>query len=164
MQAIGAPLRLQLQNLISNEANRNQRIRRALSMPFAENVPPGEEYRYKQTIAINELLFDGASRPVAGTTYPSMGMKGVADNVVVWPAYVPKILRPKSVRYVQIESIDPQTSAYSFVTLDLATSFSGEDIVWQAEAPNDARTCSHIALEGNSWVLRDGLGRIYDIH
>lgn len=164
MQAIGAPLRLQLQSLISNETNRNKRIRRALSMPFTENVPSGEEYRYKQTIAIHELLFDGASRPVAGTAYPSMGMKGVADNVVLWPAYVPKILRPKSVRYVLIESVDPQSFAFSFVTLGMAASFSGEDIVWQAEVPNDARTRSRIALEGNSWVLRDGSGRIYDIH
>jgi hypothetical protein len=164
MQAIGAPLRSQLQSLIPNETNRNIRIRRALSMPFTESVPPGEEYRYKQTIAIHELLFDGASRPVAGMAYPSMGMRGVADNLVVWPAFVPKILRPKSVRYVLIESVDPQSFAYSFVTLGLAKSFSDEDIAWMADVPNDARTRSRIALEGHSWVLRDGSGRVYDIH
>jgi len=164
MQAIGAPPRSQLRGLIPNETNRNRRIRRALSLPFTEIVEPGSEHRYKQTIAINELLFDGASTPVAGTAYPSMGMKGAADNIVLWPDFVPKILRPKSVRYVLVESADPHSFAYSFATIAIANNFTGDEIEWQADVPNDARSRSSIALEGPSWVLRDGSGRIYDVH
>lgn len=168
MQAIGAPSRRQLQGLIPDEMYRNKVIRRKLSLPFTEVVEPGDEYcyRYKQTIAIHKLLFDDAntSEPVAGTAYPSMGMLGHADNIALWPEYVPKVLRPKSVRYLRIESADPESHTYSVKTLAVATSFSGDEIEWHAVAPDDAQSCRNIALEGNSWVVRDGSGRICEFH
>jgi hypothetical protein len=71
--------------------------------------PEGLEYRYKDTIAINELLFDRASpiRPnsvgpavpkmggVAGTVYPSVQMRGLADNVAIMPEFVDRYLKIK---------------------------------------------------------------------
>ena len=63
---------------------------------------------------INELLFDKAEllplRPggpksgrVAGTAYPALQMKGVADNVALWPDFVDSSLKITSVRYVLVE-------------------------------------------------------------
>ena len=65
LDRIGAPVLLQrspLINPIPHETNRNFRIRRRMSLAFTADVPDGEEHRYKETIAINELLFDRASR------------------------------------------------------------------------------------------------------
>lgn len=162
MQAIGAPPRRQLQGLIRNEKYRNKVIRRKLSLPFTEVVECGDEYRYKQTIAIHELLYDDAhlSEPVAGTAYPAMGVWGAADNIVLWPDYVPKVLRPKSVRYVLIESADPGSHTYSVKTLAAATRFSDDKIEWQPQVPDDAQSRRNIALEGDKWVVRDGSGCI----
>jgi hypothetical protein len=62
---LGAPVPAQssqrwpLINPIANETNYNRRIRRRMSLAFTADVPEGKEYRYKETIAINELLFAG---------------------------------------------------------------------------------------------------------
>jgi hypothetical protein len=92
-------MRSRLTNPIPNETKENARLRRQLSLAFTEDIPDGKEYRYKQSIAINELLFDGASplpappdgpqsRRVASTAYPAMQMKGAADNAAIWPEFV----------------------------------------------------------------------------
>jgi hypothetical protein len=73
-------------------------------------------------------------------------------------------LRIKSVRYVLVEEADEAKFSYSFLTIAYANVFSGRDILWQDTlAPEDERR-SRIALEGNVWVLRDGLGNVYDRH
>ena len=53
--------RVSLLNPIQNETNRNRRLRSRMSLAFTGDVPEDAEYRYKETIAITELLFDGAS-------------------------------------------------------------------------------------------------------
>jgi len=66
-------------------------LRQQLSEAFTEDVPEGEEWKYKLPIAINELLFEGAEQvpvgkpdgprfeKVIGTVYPAMQMRGAAD-------------------------------------------------------------------------------------
>jgi hypothetical protein len=77
------PTRASAYDLIPNETRKNAKLRRLLSLAFTEDIPVGREYRYKQSIAINELLFDKAEpiplRPggpksprVAGTVYPDI--------------------------------------------------------------------------------------------
>ena len=91
--------RPQLTNLIPHETKRNRKLGRKLSRAFTENLTPENEHRYKQSIAINELLFDGAApmpiraggpqfEYVAGIVYPAMQMRGAADNVMIYPRYV----------------------------------------------------------------------------
>ncbi len=41
---------------IPGESKENARLRFKLSKAFTADVPPGKEYRYKQSIAINESL------------------------------------------------------------------------------------------------------------
>jgi len=178
LRRIGGPdvvERPRLTNPIRNEPRRNASLRRQLSFAFTEDVPEGQEYRYKQSIAINELLFDRAeplpnppggpsSGRAAGTVYPAMRMRGAADNVAIWPEFVDSSLRIKSVRYVLVEAADEATSSYTFLTLALSHTFSGRDIVWQELHLPEIQRRSHIALEGGNWVLRDGFNRIYDLH
>jgi hypothetical protein len=146
-----------------------------LSLAFTEEIPIGREYRYKQSIAINELLFDKAApiplRPggpkslrVAGTVYPAMQMRGAADNAVIWPEFVERSLRIQSVRCVLVEQADEANLFYTFLTIAFASAFSGRDILWQSTLAPEPQLRSQITLEDNEWVLRDGLGNVYDRH
>jgi hypothetical protein len=175
---LGAPdiaMRAGIYDLIPNETSKNSKLRRLLSLAFTEDIPVGREYRYKQSVAINELLFDKADpippRPggpnsvrVAGTVYPTMQMRGAADNVAISPEFVDSSLRIKSVRHVLVEDADEARLSYTLLTIAYAGAFSGRDILWQSALAPEHERRSRIALEGNVWVLRDGLDRVYDRH
>jgi hypothetical protein len=171
LRRMGAPavaMRPRFINPIPNESKRNDRLRCQLCLAFTEDIPGDREYRYKQSIAINELLFDGASplpkypdgpksSHAAGTVYPAIRMRGSADNVAIWPEFVDSGLRIKSVRHVFIEAADGVTSSYTLLTRAMSTTFHGRDIVWQDTLLPENQRRSHIALEGDNWVIRDGL-------
>jgi len=174
---LGAPeiaMRTGIYDLIPNETRKNAKLRRLLSLAFTEDIRTGREYRYKQSVAINELLFDKAepipikvggpkSPRVAGTVYPTVQMRGVADNMAIWPEFVTS-LRIKSVRYVLVEEVDEANFAYTFLTLAYASAFSDRYIIWQDNLVPEHERRSRIALEADEWVLRDGLNNIYDRH
>ena len=123
----------------------------------------------------SELLFDKAepiplkpggpkSPRVAGTLYPALQMRGAADNAVIWPEFVESSLRIQNVRYVLVEQADEATLSYTWLTIAFASAFSGRDILWQNTLAPEPQRRSQINLENNWWVLRDGLGNIYDRH
>jgi hypothetical protein len=162
-------------NPIPNNTKQHEHLRCQLSLAFTEDVREDQNYRYKQSIAINELLFDGASpfpqyldgpksNRAAGTVYPAIRMRGSADNVAIWPEFVDSSLRIRSVRYVLVEAADEATSSYTLLTRAISTTFHGSDIVWQEALLPENRRRSHIALEGDNWVIRDGDNCIYDLH
>lgn len=168
-------LRRRLTHPIPNEPKENAKLRRQLSLAFTEDVPLGAEHRYKQSIAINELLFDGASSlPIyphgpqsdraAGTVYPAMQMKGAADNLAIWPSFVDSSLRLKSIRYVRIKVADEAKLSYTLLTLAISHEFHGNEIVWEDGLPAESARRSHITFENGEWILRDGQNRIYDRH
>ncbi len=175
---LGAPgieMRARLTDPIQNESRENATLRKQLSLAFTEDIQQGREYRYKQSIAINELLFGDAEplpiRPngptssrVAGTVYPAMQMRGAADNMAIWPEFVDSSLRIKSVRYVLVEAADAAGSAYTVLTVAYSNTFAGRDIVWQDNLPPENQRRSRISLENGDWVLRDGYDRVYDRH
>jgi hypothetical protein len=89
---------------IPDETKVNEKLRYQISKAFTADVPKGKEYRYKQTIAINETLSDvvyvGGNFPgapknpkTAGTVYPAIKMRGDADNVALLPEFVDSSLR-----------------------------------------------------------------------
>ncbi len=121
--------RLPLVHSIPNESKENAKLRHELSLAFTAEVPEGYEYRYKQSIAIKEVLLDDAEpfKPqpngpnhalAAGIVYPALQMRGAADNVAIWPEFVDSCLRLKSVRYIKVEAADAATYSYSFSTLE----------------------------------------------
>ncbi len=90
--------RLALTEPIPNETQRNKRLRKKVALAFTEDITPGFEYRYKQSVAITEFWCDhhqplpiesGGPRTaeIAGVTYPSLQMRGDADNLVFWPKF-----------------------------------------------------------------------------
>jgi hypothetical protein len=179
LDRMGAPVpsqRSPLVNPIPNETNHNFNLRRRMSLAFTADVPDGSEYRYKETIAINELLFDRASpiavrghnspqsERVAGTVYPTVKMKGLADNVAIWPDFVDRSLRIKSVRFLRVETADQERLAYTFLTIGYSQTFSEKTIVWQGDLAPEAERRTHVTFEDGHWVFRDGSKRIYDVH
>jgi hypothetical protein len=179
LDRLGAPIptqRLPLINPIPNETNHNRKLRKRMSLAFTADVPDGEEYRYKETIAINELLFERASpiaerggdsprsERVAGTVYPSVKMKGLADNVAIWPDFVDRYLQIKSVRFLRVETADEKTLTYSFLTIGYSQTFSGKAIIWQEDLAPEAQRRTHVHLENGQWVFRDGSDKKYDVH
>lgn len=178
LRQLGAPhlaARMPLIDPIENETRSNAQLRRQLSLAFTEEVRPGAEYRYKKTIAINEVLFlpggplpllpnGPTSQHVAGTVYPSKQMRGAADNVVLRPEFVDRHLALKSVRYVLVESADEENLSYSFLTLDFSQTFPNGTIAWLGIDTPEAQRRSHIALEGGAWIHRNGIGEVIDFH
>jgi hypothetical protein len=179
LDKMGAPIlpqRSPLVNPIPHETNRNSRLRRRMSLAFTKDVPDGQEYRYKETIAINELLFDRASpipnhgqdapknSRVAGTVYPTVRMRGLADNIAIWPEFVDRYLRIKSVRYVRVEAADHQKLAYTLLTVAHSHTLSGNAIDWDSELPPEAERRTQVKFEDGRWLFSDGVGRIYDVH
>ena len=158
---------------IPDETERNERLRKKVALAFTVSVTPEFEYRYKQSIALTEFWCEHQERltiypdgpqttEVAGIVYPSLQMRGDADNVVFWPKFVHSSLALKHVQYVLIEKADYTRLAFSFLTLEFAREFvGGTSIKWRDDLPSeDARRC-HVALENGKWVQRDGQGNIY---
>jgi hypothetical protein len=161
-----------LESVIPNETKQNRQLRHRLSLAFTEDVGPGSEYRYKQTVAINELLFDKAEpiafRPggprfdkVAGTVYPAMRLRGMADNIVLSPQFVDSSLQLRSVRYVEVIQAVEEKSHFSVQLLSLSQIIRDGTIEWaDASGPVESRI-SNICYEDGHWVMRDGYGQTY---
>jgi hypothetical protein len=166
--------RMALTHPLRNETKQNEKLRRALSLAFTEEIAPDTAYRYKQTIAICELMFHDASpfpiyadgpkyEEASGAVYPAIQMLGAADNVVIFPKFVESSLRLRSVRYVMVDAIDYTQPSYSLRTLAISTKSEDGKIMWDSDpSPDTAR--SSAAREGRFWVIRDALGKAYDVH
>jgi len=178
LQRMGAPLGPGSRpvNPIPNETKFNERLRRALSLACTEDVHKGDEYRYKLSIAINELMFDGAEpMPTdypdgprdghgAGTVYPAMKMRGLADNVAIWPEFVDRYLRIELVQWVLVEAANEQHSLYTVKHLATSREFPDRNIIWDETPIDERRGRGTIALENGRWISRNGLNDVYDIH
>jgi hypothetical protein len=178
LEKIGAKYqrgRQELINPLSNETKANAQVRRLLSLALTESVPRGEEYRYKQSIAINELLFHDAgvmtklpdspnSDRAAGTVYPAMQLRGDADNAALWPAYVDSCVQIKTISYVLVETYDERNLSYGLNVLSKAEEFRGQEIVWAADLEVGVGTKGSVGFENGQWLLRDGENHIYDRH
>jgi hypothetical protein len=100
-------------------------------------------------------------KEIAGTAYPSLKMRGDADNIVLLPKVVHSSLRLNSVQYVMVEEADDARSAYTFVTIEISESFSGDNINWfETLGAESDRRCS-IAIENGHWVTRRGDGSVF---
>jgi hypothetical protein len=147
-----------------------------MSRAFTNDVPDDKNYLYKETIAINELLFDGASPiprrgldspssgRVAGTVYPSVRMRGLADNVVIWPEFADYSLEMRSVRFVLVEAADEDKLSYRFLTVAFSNTSSGNNIIWEQELSPESERRTHVAFQRGRWIFKDSAGRIYDVH
>jgi len=66
-------------------------------------------------------------------------LKGLADNVVIWPAFVDRYLKIKSVRFLRVDAADEKTLTYSFLTVGYSQTFSEKAIIWQEDLAPEAQ-------------------------
>ncbi len=160
--------RLALTEPIPNETQRNKRLRKKIALAFTQDIIPGFEYRYKQSVAITEFWCEhhqprptepGKPRTgeVAGVIYPSLQMRGDADNAVFWPKFVHSSLMLAQVQYVLVEKADYSRLSFSLLTVGIANEFSnGVSIKWLDDLPSEDERRCHISFEDGKWVLRGG--------
>ena len=119
----------------------SERLRRKFSLALAEDVAAGDEYKYKLSVAINELLFDKAGpipiregRPrfdgASGTVYPSVQLNARADNVALFPEFVDSSLQIRSVKHTIIKPFNPKSREYGVEILFDTNKFDGNQIIW----------------------------------
>jgi hypothetical protein len=71
---------------VSDDEKRNHDVHTFLTNLFMQIVPRGQEYRYKISICVAEMLM--ADNRMAGLIYPSIAMYANADNVALKPTFV----------------------------------------------------------------------------
>jgi hypothetical protein len=145
-------------------------MRYRISKAFAADVD-GKEYKYKQSIAINEALGEFELLPpdgtqaasshleVAGTAYPTVQMRGDADNVVLLPQFVDRSLKIKSVNYVVVEDACGSTSEFRLLTIGFANTFAGDEIEWWNDIGNEHDRRSSVRFENGDWIVHDSNNR-----
>jgi hypothetical protein len=168
-----APIRPRLSGRLPGETKANESMRRTLSLCMIEDIRSDESYRYKRSIAIGETLFDRASEiplkpggprfsDVSGIAYPSIRLRGAADNVAIFPRFVRSSLILSSVYYLLIEDANQAACSFTALTLAMATTTSGTKLDWvNLPQPLDQRR-SHFRLEDGSFISRNGFGKVYD--
>jgi len=169
-------LRYPVTHAIPNETRHNDKLRKQISRAFTEDVRDGQEYRYKQSIAIIESMSELAlpfpepepglprMNKVAGAAYPTIRMRAAADNVALLPEFVESSLRIRSVRYVRVESADEKQSAFKLLSIAVTNTFSNGEIVWRENIGPEIKRTKSISFEDGHWELRDGYGRLYERH
>lgn len=75
----------------SDDEKRNHLVQTFLTDLFVEVVPRGQEYKYKISISLAEMLMSDGR--IAGFMYPSIAMYANADNLALKPAFVDSSLR-----------------------------------------------------------------------
>jgi hypothetical protein len=149
---------------IPEETKKNERIRKALSLSFIEDILPGSEYRYKQTVAINEMFFDRAEplpifadgprfNRAAGTVYPTVRLLGAADNVAMQPFFVDRCLELRSVTYVHLEHVGIDGLSYGFLALAVARQFPAGNIDWEELSMPEVLRRMNVSLVKDRWQI-----------
>ncbi len=136
---------------------------RFLSKEFARNVPEGQEYLYKLSIAIAESHFK--SDKFDGLLYPALAMRGNADNLALKPRFVDRHMKPQKVEYVHVDEVADNLQ-YKVRVLDFANSFTKDGhIEWKGRHPQwvvRQGESLRVSVENERWVARNTQGDIVE--
>jgi len=141
----------------------NEEIAEFLARLFTQRVAKGEEHFYKLTVAVAEKLF--ADDLFDGLLYPTVAMRGNADNFAVKPRYADKHLRFLKAEFVRIAA--ERDFAYDITVLDTATELGSDGSIlwsgrldqWVLRNQGDELT---VEVENGRWVARDARGNIVE--
>ncbi len=136
---------------------------------FSTNVPDGQEYLYKPTIAITEkyvpadvrlgtVIFDGL-------LYPTIPMAGSCENFALRPQFVARGLAFVKAEYIVIRDVQGMRVTFDVLNVANAISASG-DLHWKGRLPQWQLTCQGAELtftaENGQWIARRPDGTIED--
>jgi len=146
------------------ETEANRSVDQFLADAFTADVWPGEEDRYKLTIAVSEKLLHGANFSFDGLLYPTIPMQGNADNIALTPTFVSSGLEFVRAEFLQVTRIEGKSM--TFDTLDTATARAEDgSILWKGHADKwTLKQGDQIALsfQDGRWIARDSSGRVVE--
>ena len=147
----------------ANDTNKDEiniKVREYFSNEFTKNIPQGQEYLYKVSIAIAEKHF--RNNIFNGLLYPSIVMNAEADNIALKTNFVDEYLAIEKVIYVKVIDID-KNNEYRYEVLTHAEEFtkSGE-INWAQKWMMNDNNVLIFKVENDRWVARDERGNIVD--
>jgi hypothetical protein len=134
-----------------------------LAAKFSAFVPTNQLDYYKLTIAISKKLF--RDEIFDGLLYPTIQMKGNADNVVLKSSYVDSCLKFVGVEYIFVKSVEEMK--YEVDIIDSATKADENgELMWSGRGLNwvidKAFGQLQMVSEGGAWVAYDSNGNRVD--
>jgi len=137
-----------------------------LSEVFCQVVNPGEEWRYRLSAAVSEVMLGENEDPINALMYPTIPMWGNVDNFALRSGFASRALRPVHAKFILITSV--QLPEVSYEDIDEARRF-GDDgsIGWlghkgQWKLENQGDELRFEAMRGAYWEARDKSGNIVD--
>lgn len=137
---------------------KNREVADLLSKTFTMQVAPGDEHKYKLSIAMAELFL---SADVDALLYPSIQTRGNSDNLAIPPRFADKHLRFRRITFGTI--VEETQTGYVYVIVDTATSLLSDGrILWTGSVASWARQAkvASVSYENGTWVERDANGRV----
>jgi hypothetical protein len=124
-------------------------LRKWHSKVFTQNVPRGFEELYRLSISISHLFFGQHSRGgelIGGVFYPSVGLRGEADNIGLLPSEVDSKLSLIEVSFHRVDGTLPDRHGMVYpnpTPLNFARADAAGNLVWNQKSqliPNPAKT------------------------
>ena len=124
----------------------NYTVQKFLAEEFAQDVPAGEDYKYKLSAIIAESLLGNVTtepgkadlvpyKKICGIMYPALAMSANADNIALTPEFVEKFMVLEQVEYLRIDDVIG-TQGYRHTSIDFANSFSPDGTIeWKGRPP-----------------------------
>ena len=108
---------------------------------------------------------DAPKNKKMGLIYPSIGMWGNMDNLVLYPEIVEQFLKFISVEYIRIDEIKDQQ--FQITRMDFANSLSSRgEIEWKGRLPQwelkSQGDVLNLVVENGRWVARLQDGTLVD--
>ena len=116
---------------------------------------------FKKTVALADILMHGDY--IDGLLYPTLQMRGNADNFALKPRYVDNYLQFVNVEYIEIS--DANENKFSFNVLNAATEVNNKgEIVW-LDRPlrwilNKKNSKGYFEFQSNGWICKNENGII----
>lgn len=137
-------------------------ISEAFAELFTRKMPPeSEQYLYKCTSTVADYLLD--SDLFDGLLYPTVAMRGNADNLALKPQYADRHLRFEKAELIRVDSLGD--FSYKVTVLDTAKALGDTgEILWRGRADgwelkNHGDTLI-FTVEHDKWIARDMAGNI----
>jgi len=139
----------------------NEAVSVFLAEIFTRIVRVGSEHEYKLSVAIAEKLF--ADYIFDGLLYPTVAMRGNADNFALKLRYANNNLQFLKAEYARIEHV--RDFAFDITWLDTATELEGDGTIrwkgrldqWVIKEPCGQLT---FTAQNGDWIARDRAGEI----
>ncbi len=142
----------------------NALVHNYIASKFSERINEANKVKYKLTVAIGRKLL-GNNGLLDGIIYPTIQMRGNADNIVLSKEAADRTLRFVSVEYLEV--VEAKDFSYGVNCLDSATRidligtihWSGRQLQWKLKSKGDELK---MLSNGIEWIAYDPMGRRVD--